>query len=113
MLMLAALWEAVVGTKYCESGAAKARDFCLITGFSSTPCATLVILEQEIKQLFVDLKKLEENDFEDLEVKVEKICCEFCEKKFFIPANLDLHVKQKTCAWNSKIEVFLLQKATE
>jgi len=26
---------------------------------------------------------------------VEKICCEFCEDKFFIPANLDLHVKRK------------------
>jgi len=26
---------------------------------------------------------------------VEKISCEFCEEKFFIPANLDLHVKRK------------------
>jgi len=43
----------------------------------------------------VNLEKLGETDFEDLEVKVEKICCKFCEEKFFIPANLDLHVQRK------------------
>jgi len=41
------------------------------------------------------LKKLGESDFEDLEVKLEKICCAFCDEKFFIPANLDLHVQIK------------------
>jgi len=56
----------------------------------------------------VDLEKLSESDFADLEVKVEKICCEFCEEKFFIPANLDLHVKRnhQSATENSKNESF-------
>jgi len=51
--------------------------------------------DNELQNLSVDLEKLGESDFEDLEVKVEKICCEFCEEKFFIPANLDLHVQSE------------------
>jgi len=49
----------------------------------------------DIKTLSLSLEKLGESDFDDLEVKVEKICCEFCEEQFFIPANLDLHVQGK------------------
>jgi len=47
-----------------------------------------------LKTISLNLIKLNESDFEDLEVKVEKICCEFCEEKFFVPANLDLHVQR-------------------
>jgi len=55
----------------------------------------LFVTEHELKSLLLKLKKFRESDFEDLEVKVEKICCELCEEKFFIPANLDLHMKIK------------------
>jgi len=48
-----------------------------------------------LQPLNVMLKALGENDFENLEVRVEKICCEFCEEKFFIAANLESHVKSK------------------
>jgi len=41
------------------------------------------------------LEALQERDFADLEVKVEKICCQFCDEEFFIPANLALHVQRK------------------
>jgi len=55
----------------------------------------LFVAEHELKSCFLSLKKLGESDFEDLEVKVEKISCEFCEEQFFIPENLNLHVKGK------------------
>jgi len=51
--------------------------------------------DYELKTFSVNLEKLGESDFEDLEVKVEKISCQFCEEKFFILANLDLHSKRK------------------
>jgi len=60
--------------------------------FINTPIG--VFADHELKQLSVNLKKLGESDFEDLEVKVEKIFCSFCDEKFFIPANLDLHVQR-------------------
>jgi len=55
----------------------------------------LAVVDHELKPLSVNLEKIAESKFEDLELKVEKICCEFCEEKFFIPANLDSHVKRK------------------
>jgi len=55
----------------------------------------LAVLDHEFKPLSVNVEKLGESDFEDLDVSVEKICCAFCEQKFFIPANLDSHVKRK------------------
>jgi len=48
--------------------------------------------DHKLQTISVTLKNLSESDFEDLEVRVEKICCAFCEEEFFIPANLDLHV---------------------
>jgi len=51
-------------------------------------------LEHQLKTLSVNTKKLSESDFAALEVKVQMNCSEFCEEKFFIPANLDLHVKR-------------------
>jgi len=43
----------------------------------------------------VKLEKLGEDDFERLDVKVEKVCCELCQEKFFIPANLKLHKEKE------------------
>jgi len=60
----------------------------------------------------VSLNKLGESDFEDLEVKVEKICCKFCTKKFVIPANLDLHVRgiHRFASENVKLKCFFCSK---
>jgi len=54
-----------------------------------------MFLEHELKPFFLNLDQMGESDFENLEVKVEKICCDLCDEKFFIPENLDLHVERK------------------
>jgi len=71
-----------------------------------------IFLEHELKSLSVNLEKLRESDFEDLEVKVEKICCNFCEEKFFIPANLDLHVRRKhqSASADQPVKCFFCEK---
>jgi len=44
-----------------------------------------------LKPFFSNLEKLGESDIEDL----EKTCCKFCDEKFFIPADLDFHVRRE------------------
>jgi len=56
--------------------------------------AVIFVLDHQLRSLSVNLEKLSENDCEKLDVRLEKICCNHCDEKFFIPANLDLHVQR-------------------
>jgi len=43
----------------------------------------------------VQLENIGENDFQDLDARIEKISCYFCPESFFIPASLDSHVQRE------------------